>query len=224
MSSDNIILVGFMATGKSHVARIISRATGRQAADLDEEIVRRAAKPIHQIFSDDGEAVFRAMERHAAFSLCEGEDKIIAAGGGAFAQESTRKVLLENGTVFCLTASPETIYYRISRGSISAAVRPMLAGSDPLERIRQLLLERAAAYDLAHHSIPTDDRTPEQVADEILQIYQTETPQTANRTPQTESPQTETPQTESPQTESRTPPDAGRPTQLTIQENLDGSN
>ena len=202
MSSDNIILVGFMATGKSHVARIISRATGRQAADLDEEIVRRAAKPIHQIFSDDGEAVFRAMERHAAFSLCEGEDKIIAAGGGAFAQESTRKVLLDNGTVFCLTASPETIFYRISRGNMNAAVRPMLAGGDPLERIRQLLSERAAAYDLAHYSIPTDDQTPEQVADEILRIYQTETRQT----------------------ESPTPTDAGRPTQLTIQENLDGSN
>ena len=173
MSSDNIILVGFMATGKSHVARIISRATERQAADLDEEIVRRAAKPIHQIFSENGEAVFRAMERHAAFSLCEGEDKIIAAGGGAFAQESTRKVLLDNGTVFCLTASPETIYYRISRGNMSAAVRPMLAGGDPLDRIRQLLSERAAAYDLAHYSIPTDDRTPEQVADEILRIFST---------------------------------------------------
>ena len=85
---------------------------------------------------------------------------------------------------------------------MNAAVRPMLAGGDPLERIRQLLSERAAAYDLAHYSIPTDDQTPEQVADEILRIYRTE----------------------SRQTESPTPTDAGRPTQLTIQENLDGSN
>ena len=173
MSSDNIVLVGFMATGKSHVGRIISRRTGRLAADLDEEIVRRAGKPIHCIFTEDGEAVFRAMERHAAFSLCEGGGKIIAAGGGAFAQETTRQVLMDSGTVFCLTARPDTIYYRITRGSPNAAVRPMLAGGDPLERIRELLEERADSYALAHHTIPTDDRTPEQVADHILRIFET---------------------------------------------------
>jgi shikimate kinase len=172
VSANNIILVGFMATGKSHVGRIISRRTGRDAADLDEEIVRRAHKPIHRIFDEDGEAVFRAMERHAAMSLCEGGDKIIAAGGGAFAQESTRQILLDSGTVFCLTARPETIHYRITRGSPSAAVRPMLAGGDPLERIRELLEERAESYARAHYSIPTDDRTPEEVADQVLQIFE----------------------------------------------------
>ncbi len=171
MTGDNIILVGFMATGKSHVGRIIARATGRQMADLDEEIVRRAGKPIHRIFSEDGEAVFRAMERHAAFTLCEGGGKVIAAGGGAFAQELTRQVLLDSGTVFCLTARPETIHYRITRGSPSAAVRPMLGDGDPLERIRQLLDDRARAYAHAQHAVATDDRTPEEVADEILRIF-----------------------------------------------------
>lgn len=183
MSADkNIILVGFMATGKSHVGRIIARLTDRRMADIDEEIVRRAHKPIHRIFSEDGEAVFRAMERHAALTLCEGGDKVIAAGGGAFAQELTRQVLLDSGTVFCLTARPETIHHRIARGSPSAAVRPMLAGGDPqagddpLERIRQLLDERAAAYAHAHHAVPTDDRTPEQVADEVLRIFEATAP------------------------------------------------
>ena len=176
MPSDNIILVGFMATGKSHVGRIIARSSGRGMADLDEEIVRRAHKPIHRIFSEDGEAVFRAMERHAALTLCapspdHPRGKVIAAGGGAFAQELTRQVLLESGTVFCLTARPETIHYRITRGSPNAAVRPMLAGGDPLERIRQLLDERAPAYAYAHHAVATDERTPEQVAETILNIY-----------------------------------------------------
>ena len=172
MSSDNIVLVGFMATGKSHVGRIIARLTGRRMADIDEEIVRRARKPIHRIFDEDGEAVFRAMERHAAFTLCEGGNKVISAGGGAFAQELTRQVLLESGTVFCLTASPETIHRRLSGGSPNAAVRPMLAGGDPLDRIRQLLDERADAYAHAHHSVATDDRTPEQVAEAVLNIYE----------------------------------------------------
>ncbi len=171
MSADNIILVGFMATGKSHVGRLIARMTGRGTADIDEEIVRRARKPIHRIFSEDGEAVFRAMERHAALTLCEGGNKVISAGGGAFAQELTRQVLLESGTVFCLTARPETIHYRITRGSPNAAVRPMLGDGDPLERIRQLLEERAEAYGYAHHAVATDDRTPEQVAETVLQIH-----------------------------------------------------
>lgn len=172
MSADNIILVGFMATGKSHVGRLIARMTGRGTADIDEEIVRRARKPIHRIFSEDGEAVFRAMERHAALTLCEGGNKVISAGGGAFAQELTRQVLLESGTVFCLTARPETIHYRITRGSPNAAVRPMLAGGDPLDRIRELLEERAEAYAHAHYTVATDDRTPEQVAETILKIYE----------------------------------------------------
>ncbi len=185
MPSDNIILVGFMATGKSHVGRIIARLTGRRMADLDEEIVRRAHKPIHRIFSEDGEAVFRALERHAAMSLCATDDdgcgKVIAAGGGAFAQESTRQILLDSGIVFCLTAQPETIHHRISRGSPNAAVRPMLAGGgadsdsnsngNPLERIRQLLAERADAYAHAHYAVATDGRTPEEVAGDILEIY-----------------------------------------------------
>ena len=194
MTGDNIILVGFMATGKSHVGRVIARLTGRRMADIDEEIVRRAGRPIHRIFREDGEAVFRAMERHAALALCapdpKGCGKVIAAGGGAFAQELTRQVLLDSGRVFCLTARPETIHYRITRGSPNAAVRPMLAApnnndgngnggndnggngnADPLERIRQLLADRAYAYAHAHHTVPTDHRTPEQVAAEILQIH-----------------------------------------------------
>ena len=192
MSSDsNIILVGFMATGKSHVGRIIARLTGRRMADLDEEIVRRAGKPIHRIFSEDGEAVFRAMERHAALTLCTPDDtgcgKVIAAGGGAFAQPATRQILLDSGTVFCLTARPETIHHRITGGSPNAAVRPMLAGnrtagdsdgdadgnsdSNPLERIRQLLTERADAYAHAHYAVATDGRTPEEVAESILHIF-----------------------------------------------------
>ncbi len=181
MTRDNIILVGFMATGKSHVGRIIARATGRPMADLDEEIVRRAGKPIYRIFNEDGEAVFRAMERHAALSLCEGGGKIIAAGGGAFAQQLTRQILLDSGAVFCLTARPETIHYRITRGSPSAAVRPMLGSGNPLQRIRELLDERASAYAHAHHAIPTDHRTPEQVADQILRTFDPQYPNPEHR-------------------------------------------
>ena len=77
---------------------------------------------------------------------------------------------MDGGAVFCLTARLETIHHRITRGSPNAATRPMVAGGDPLERLRELLEEHAAAYAQAHHAVGAD-RTPEQVAEEVLRMF-----------------------------------------------------
>ena len=138
--------------------------------DLDEEIVRRAGKPIHRIFSEDGEIVFRAMERHAALTLCEGGDKVIAAGGGAFAQELTRQVLLENGVVFCLTAQrrnhPPSHHPGQPQRRRAAHAWPAATRWNASARCWP---SAPPAYAQAHHVVATDDRTPEEVADEVLQ-------------------------------------------------------
>ena len=78
--------------------------------------------------------------------------------------------MLELGTVFYLSARPDTIYRRVTRGNPSAAVRPMLAGGDPLKRITELLKQRAPVYANAHYSVETDGLSPEQVAREIIKI------------------------------------------------------
>lgn len=169
--TDNIILVGFMASGKSRVGRILSRRTGRPLVDADTVIVERAGKSIEQIFTDEGEAAFRALERQVIAELCGGSGRIISAGGGAFVDPENRGAMLTGGRVFCLNATPETIYQRLRADQESgAAARPLLAGDDPLGRIRELLAERADAYAQAHHVIDTDELTAAEVGEKILEI------------------------------------------------------
>ena len=178
----NIILVGFMASGKSVVGGVLSRLTGRPLMDADDEIVRRAGKSIHQLFLDSGEQAFRDLERAVIQDLCAQSGKIIAAGGGAFVDPENRRRMLSSGLVCSLSARPETIFRRInqpdsvpsSQGSNAdrsrGPVRPLLAGGDPMGRIRTLLAERADAYAQAHHTIETDHLMAEQVAQRILEI------------------------------------------------------
>lgn len=167
----NIILVGFMASGKSHVGRILSRKTGWPIVDADDEIVHRTGKPIHQLFQEQGEAAFRTLESSVIAGLCAGSGRIIAAGGGAFVSLDNQRRMLDNGLVFCLSARPETLYRRIAESNNpDAAVRPLLAGDRPLARIKALLAQRAEAYAQAHHIVETDALNPEQVADYILRL------------------------------------------------------
>lgn len=167
----NIILVGFMASGKSHVGRILSRKAGWPLVDADYEIVRRTGKAVHQLFQEQGEGAFRALESSVIADLCAGSRRVIAAGGGAFVNPDNRRRMLESGLVFCLSARPETVYQRIARSNSSdIAVRPLLAGDNPLEKIKTLLSQRSQVYAQAHHAIETDHLTPEQVADCILRL------------------------------------------------------
>ena len=110
----NIILVGFMASGKSHVGRILAQRTGRPLADSDELIVARAGKSVERIFAEDGEAAFRTLERAVISELCAGSGRIISAGGGAFVDPDNRRTMRAGGRVFCLHARPETIYKRLA--------------------------------------------------------------------------------------------------------------
>ena len=173
----NIILVGFMASGKSHVGRILSERTGMPLVDADSMIVERAGKSIEQIFADEGEAAFRALERQVIAELCGQSGQIISAGGGAFVDPDNRQAMLAGGTVFCLQAKPETIYQRLRADDESGqAVRPLLAGTDPLERIEELLAERAEAYGQAHFCIDTDELRPEEVSEIVLDLLQAGAP------------------------------------------------
>ena len=182
-----------MATGKSHVGRILARKIGWRLVDTDAEIVRRAGKPIEAIFQADGEPAFRSLEASVLAELCAGSGQVVATGGGAFLNPVSRQAMLDRGLVLCLQARPETILRRLGRTELEVKdgeagedypdskkrtvkqeakpVRPLLAGGDPPERIKSLLEERAGVYSQAHYSIPTDDFTPEQVAQRIVEIW-----------------------------------------------------
>ena len=170
----NIILVGFMASGKSSVGRALAERTGWTFIDADDVIVERAGKPIHRIFAEDGEPAFRELESQVISDLCAGERQVIASGGGAFVSEWNREVMLAGGRVFFLSASPPTILRRVREEDAGGPIRPLLAPStgsgqaqDPEARIAGLLAQRTPAYAQAHHTVETDALSAEGVAAEI---------------------------------------------------------
>ena len=166
-SPRNIILVGFMASGKTSVGRALAEHTGWTLVDADDVIVARAGKPIHRIFAEVGEPAFRELESRVMADLCAGERQVIASGGGAFVSERNREVMLAGGRVFFLSASPATILQRVREEDAGGPIRPLLAVDDPEARIAELLAQRTPAYAQAHHTVDTDALTAEGVAERI---------------------------------------------------------
>jgi len=139
----NIILTGFMGTGKTSVGREVAGRLGRPFVDLDDLIVARAGKSIPAIFAQDGEPAFRALEAALCREMAEPTGIVLAVGGGAVVDPANRQALAAGGTLICLDATPEAILSRVGHDDN----RPMLAAPDRLARIRELLDRRAAAYD-----------------------------------------------------------------------------
>lgn len=168
----NIVLIGYRATGKTTVARLLSEKLGWPWVDLDVEIERRAGKPIVDIFAQDGESVFRDWESQVVADYCTRDGWIIAAGGGAVLRAENRQAMRAGGKVFWLTARPETIHRRMTTDPTTGARRPNLTTRGGLEEIVELLAKREPIYrETADWVIDTEDKSPEQVAEEILNLW-----------------------------------------------------
>ncbi len=109
MTQPNIILTGFMGTGKTSVGREVAVRTGRPFLDLDDLIAQRAGRSIPDIFARDGEPAFRALESHLCQELRQPKGWVVATGGGAALNPTNREALAAGGTVICLEADAETI-------------------------------------------------------------------------------------------------------------------
>lgn len=157
----NIILIGFMGTGKTTVGQALASDLEWTFVDTDQEIVRLAGKPIPQIFAEHGEAHFRDLESQVVQRIMADEQQVVSTGGGAVLRSENREAMLSGGLVVALTADAETIIARVS----GDANRPLLAG-DATSKVRKLMQEREGAYDFAHVSIDTSGKDVE----EILQI------------------------------------------------------
>lgn len=165
---DNIILTGFMGTGKSTVGRLLAARLGGVFVDTDALIEERDGRLIADIFAQDGEAVFRQMETAVAQELAERRGLIVATGGRLMLDPVNAAALGAHGRIFCLTATPEEILARV----MGNGIRPLLNVPDPAARIRQLLAERQAGYS-QFKQIQTDGKTADQVAEEIVQCLST---------------------------------------------------
>lgn len=161
-----VVLTGFMGTGKTAVGQRVAQRLGRPFADTDALVEAMAGKPVRRIFAEDGEARFREFERDAVERACALGDAVVSTGGGALVDDRNFETLSRDALLVCLVADARTIARRV-RGS--AADRPLLGGGTSLvARIRELLEERAPVYARVSLRIPTDGRSVEQVADEVV--------------------------------------------------------
>lgn len=166
MSDANIILTGFMGTGKTTVGKLLAERLGYTFVDTDVLIERRSGRTVAEVFSQLGEGAFRWMERSVAADLAARSQTVVATGGGMLLDPTVAAVLGDTGRIFCLTASPEQILQRVVADEKRIA-RPLLQVSNPRKKILALLAARQALY-AQFEQVLTDGISAEKVAQTIL--------------------------------------------------------
>jgi shikimate kinase len=144
--SRNLILIGFMGTGKTTIGKKVAKSLGFRFVDTDHLISKRAGKSIPKIFEEDGEEAFRQLETELLRDCAAETDQVISTGGGIVTREENRQILKYAGYVIWLKASPETIYERVRRNRN----RPLLQTEHPEETIREMLEDRKDSYGAAN--------------------------------------------------------------------------
>jgi shikimate kinase len=166
----NLVLIGYRGTGKSTVAQLLAKRLGMPVVSLDQEIVRQAGHSIPEIVAAHGWPHFRDLESEVTKRFSERDKIIIDAGGGAILRKENVEHLRRGGTLFWLRASVPVIVARIEHGSERPA---LVAGKSFTEEVEDVLRERTPMYAAAaHHQVDTDACNPEQVAAEIVRLYE----------------------------------------------------
>ena len=165
--SGNLVLIGFMGTGKSTVGHAISQCLSLEHIDMDQQIEKRAGVSIPEIFSQHGEPYFRQLERTLVQELMTCKNIIVSCGGGVVLDQENVKDLKKMGRVVLLQASAQTIYDRIHED----LNRPLLKNRMDIEHINKLLTQRKEAYlNVAEIIIDTDGKSVDTIAKEIIKI------------------------------------------------------
>ncbi len=161
-----IYLVGFMGTGKTVVGKKVAGQLNHGFLDLDSLIEEKQNRRISQIFTEDGEAYFRSLEKQVLKDISTGKDLVISCGGGIVLDKENIQIMKHTGIMVCLSATPEVILARTQ----SHSHRPLLNASNPQEKIEQLLKIRASFYAQADYTIDSSDLTISQVVRKVLEI------------------------------------------------------
>ncbi len=163
----NIVLVGFMGTGKTAVGKRLAEMLDMKFIDTDDIIEKDSKMIISDIFSQMGEEHFRDLESRAAEKACKLSRHVIATGGGIVIREQNIRNLKSTGMLFCLDATPEVILQRTSQDTH----RPLLQVEDPIGRIREMLRIREAFYSKVDHKVDTSQLTVDQTVSRIADIF-----------------------------------------------------
>ncbi len=163
----NLILTGFMGTGKTTVGRTIAERLKRTFIDTDAWIEERAGKSVAAIFAEDGEDRFRAWEADACAAFSEPQELIIATGGWTLGPTQNRELIEQGGRIICLTATPEKTLERLN----GATDRPLLASGDRAVEVSTLLKQREPVYRSFAWQVNTTDMSPAEVTLHVMALY-----------------------------------------------------
>jgi len=166
-SNRNIVLVGFMGTGKTRVGQCLAARLGMMFFDMDELIEQRAGKTVSRVFAEDGEPHFRSQERDLVRELSIRDGLVIATGGGIVLNPDNVRDFGRDGLLVCLSATPEAIFARVAREKH----RPLIENGDKMRGIRERLESRRKLYEAIPHQIDTTNLTVEEVADRVAALY-----------------------------------------------------
>jgi shikimate kinase len=162
----NIVLFGFMGTGKTVVGKEVARRLGMEFLDMDDVIEEKEGRTISEIFAGKGERHFREVESKVASELAGREGLVIATGGGVVLNEGNVEALQSSGVGICMEARPEVIYGRVKDESH----RPLLMTDNPLGEIKGLLRQRGPYYARVRHQIDTSELSVEEAVERVLDI------------------------------------------------------
>lgn len=162
----NVVLIGFMCSGKSQVGRALAKKWGWNHVDTDDMISKDVGMSVADIIRKRGEPSFRQVERNAIQLVSLLDKTVISTGGGAVLDSANRTALEKNGITVWLKVSPETVLQRAG----SFKNRPLIDSANPLESIRNRLADREPVYSQARHHVVTDGRTLDSVVDEVAQL------------------------------------------------------
>ncbi len=164
---ERVLLVGFMASGKTSVGKELASRLGWDFEDFDTAIEARTGKSVSQIFSEDGEDEFRRLECGVAEELLALRNTVVASGGGWPAQQGSWKMVPQETMSVWLQVSPGVAVHRASE---EGPKRPLLEGENVLDRATTLLLAREASYRRARYVLDSEGCGPRELADEIMKL------------------------------------------------------
>lgn len=170
---DNLILTGFMGTGKTSVGHFLSQAWRRPFLDTDKLIQEKTGRKIPEIFKTDGEAAFRELEKRCVAEWLPDSGAVIATGGGIVTIDGMNEQLAKKGVVIALFARPETILSRVG-GSKNRPLLQEETEAGRLEKIKTLYAARERAYMHSGINIITDMYSVQELVSRITKIYNRE--------------------------------------------------
>ncbi|TYZ27633.1 shikimate kinase [Selenomonas caprae] len=168
----NVVLIGFMGTGKTSTGKMLAAKLGAAFIDMDQKIEEEAGMSIPDMFARKGEAYFREQERALVKRLAARRNAVISTGGGTVKNPDNVADFKKSGVIVCLSASVDAVLARTNR----RGTRPVLDSADQGDRrkaVEQLMAERRELYKQADFTIDTSELSPLQVVENIVRFLKT---------------------------------------------------